>query len=326
MSNVFELLVTGPLRNVSIQYRNRSYIGDKVFRIIPGVDPKAKIAIYSKGAWFRNEAGIRGPGSRAKRTGFPIDWAKIAAEEYALASEVTDEDRRYSLLPFAPPLQPDIDALEFCSDKIDMSKEVRVASMVKGNTWADGYAGGYDVAGLWAVQDTTNTFINDIEVGTKAIQSISGVKPNVLLIDFATYTALKNVPAILDRIKYTQRGVLTAEILAALFDLDEVIIGEAIVNTAIEDKKAKAMASQYIWEVNQGKGMGFLFYRPEKVGLKQPAPGYQVRIPYEDGALRRATVWREPAEHQDVYEVAENTDIVYVDGALGYLYKDPYHT
>jgi hypothetical protein len=325
-NSVKELIVAGPLQNVSVAYKNKAYIGNRIFLILDGIDPKSKIAIYSKGAWFRNDAGIRGPGSRAKRSGFPIDWASIATKEYAFASEVTDEDRRFSKSKFAPPLQPDQDAIEFATDKVDMSKEVRIAEMITGGTWMDGNVGGEDAEGLWSPVGSTNTFLSDITKGTKAIQANSGVKPNCLAIDYATYMALKECEAVLDKIKYTQRGVLTAELLAALLDLDEVLVGEAIVNTAKEKKTGTEFTAKYIWEVNTGKGMGFLFNRPKAPGRKVPAPGYQARVAYDDGSPRRTTTWREPAEHQDVYEVAEETDIVLVDAALGYLFKDTYAT
>jgi hypothetical protein len=326
MENVKELMVTGPLQNVSVAYMNKNYIGDRVFRILDGVDPKAKIAIYLKGAWFRNDAGIRGPGSRANRGGFPTDWVPIATKEYARAKEVTDEDRRNAKSPFSPPLKPDQDAIEFCADRIDLSKEARIAAMITGGTWADGNVGGEDAAGLWAPPGATNTFLPDVKSAIKAIQSVSGVKPNCLLIDFGTYIALTECEAVLDKIKYTQRGVLTAELLAAILDLDEVMVGEAIINTAKETKSGTSFVSKYIWEVNAGKGMGFLFYRPASPGLKVPAPGYQARTAYEGGTPRRSTTWREPAEHQDVYEVAEETDIVLVDAGLGYLWADTFTT
>lgn len=325
-NNVKELMVAGPLQNVSVAYKNQSYVGDRVFRILDGVDPKAKIAIYSKGAWFRNDAGIRGPGARAKRSGFPISWASIATEEYAFASEVTDEDRRFSKSKNAPPIQPEQDATEFCADKIDLSKEVRISAMIAAGTWSDGNVGGEDAEGLWSPTDATNTFLADISKGRKKIQSLSGVKPNCLVLDFATYEALKECSAILAKIQYTERGVLTADLLAALLDLEEVLVGEAIVNTAKETKAGTEFTSKYIWEVNAGKGMGFLFHRPQRPGRKVPAPGYQARTAYESGQSRRVTTWREPAEHQDVYEVAEETDIVLVDAALGYLFKDTYAT
>ncbi len=324
--NVRDLLVAGPLSNVSVAYKNKSYIGDRVFPILDGVDPKAKIAQYAKGAWFRDEAGIRGPGARAPRGGFPVSFLNIATKEYAFAKEVTDEDRRFARSKNAPPLQPDQDAIEFCADKIDLAKERRIASLITTGTWADGNAGGEDAEGLWAPAGSTNTFLADIVKGRKAIQGATGVTPNTLVLDFATYEALKQCAEILDKIKYTQRGVLTADLLAALCDLEEVLVGEAIYSTAKENKAGTDFVSRYVWEVNAGKGMGFLFYRPKSPGLKTPSAGYQARTAYEDGSSRRTTTWREPAEHQDVYEVAEETDIIQVSAACGYLFKDTYAT
>ncbi len=325
--NAKELIVAGPLQNVSLAYRNKSYIGDKVFRILDKVDPRAKIARYLKGSWFRDEAAIRGAGGEAPRGTYEVDLLSLATKEYAFAKEVTDEDRRFAKSQMAPPLKPDQDAIEFTADKIDLSKERRVANLVKTSSWIDGNgAGGEDAEGLWSPVGATNTFLADIKKGKKAVQSGTGVTPNALILDYATYIGLTEVESILDKIKYTQRGVLTRDLLASLLELEEVLVGEAIVNTAKETKAGTEFTASYVWEVNAGKGMGFLFYRPPAPGLKVPAAGYQARVAYEDGQSRRTTTWREASRHQDVYEVAEETDIVQTGADLGYLFKDTFAT
>jgi len=111
-----------------------------------------------------------------------------------------------------------------------------------------------------------------------------------------------------------------------MLELDEVLVGKAVKNSSKETKAGTEFTGVNIWEVNTGKGMGFLFYRAPKLGLKVATAGLQARIAYEDGQPRRVTTWREPAEHQDVYEVAEETDIVQVHADLGYLFKDTYAT
>ncbi len=324
--NVRETLVTGPLQDVSVAYRNKNYIADRVFPIIDNADPKAKILVYKRGAWFRDEAGIRGPGAEAKRGGYPVDFKSISTVEYAFAKEVTDEDRRVAKTRFAPPLKPDQDGIEFATDKVDLKKERRVAGLITGGTWVDGHSGGDDAEGLWSPTGATNTFLADISAGRKAVQKATGQTPNCLILDFATYEALKFCEAVLEKIKYTQRGVLTKELLAALCDLDEVLVGEAIYSTAEETAAGDDFTAAYIWEVNAGQGMGFLYYRPPAPGLKVVSAGYQVRAAYEDGAPRRVTTWREASKHQDVYEVAEETDIVQVSAYAGYLWKDTYAT
>ena len=148
------------------------------------------------------------------------------------------------------------------------------------------------------------------------------MKPNRLWIDHGTYNSLKEETTILDKIKYTERGVLTKALLAAILELDDVLIGEAVKSTANETKAGTEFTASNVWEKNAGKGSAFLFYRPAAPGLKTPSAGYQARVAYENGLPRRATTWREPAEHQDVYEVAEETDILITGADLGFLWVD----
>ena len=313
-------MVSGPLANVSVQYRNKSFIADKVFPIIERVPAKAKILKYEKGAYFRDEAGIRAPKARAPRGGINTDYIEVLPKEYAFAAEVTDEDRKWANEQGAPPLQPDQDAIELCADKIDLKKEVRVSNLIITGTWSG--VAGEDAAGLWAPNDGTNTFIADVLARIETIRSATGLRPNKMVIDFGTYNALKKLDDLLDRIKYTQRGILSTDLIAAIFDLEAVFIGEAIKSTAKETKAGTDFTAVNVWEKNAGKGSAFLYYAPASPGLKQPSAGYQAREFYGNGMARRTETWRENAEHQDVYEVAESTDIVAVGADLGFLWYD----
>lgn len=317
--NMRAQLVAGPLQNISIAYRNKSYIADRVFPIIDNCPPDAKIARYLKGAWFRDEAGIRGPGARANRGGYPVDYLDIATKEYAFAKEVTDEDREIARLGNAPPLKPDQDAIEFATDKIDLKKERRTADIVLSSTWSG--VAGEDAAGLWAAGGG-NTFLADVRARVETIRANTGMKPNVLVIDFGTYNSLKEESTVLNKIQYTERAILTKDLLAAILELDEVLIGEAIYSTAKEKKDGTDFTASNIWEKNAGKGSAFLFYRPPSAGLKTPSAGYQARKAYLQGGARRTTPWREEAEHQDVYEVAEETHILQTGADLGFLWYD----
>jgi len=323
--DIKEQITAGPLANVSVAYRNDEYIADRVFPILDGADPKAKITKYLKGAWFRDEAGIRAPGTRARRGGYVLTPVSVSTAEYAFAKEVTDEDRRFAKSKNAPPVQPDQDAIEFASDKVDLKKERRVASIITAGTWLDGNAGGVDAEGLWSDAGSTNTFLADISTAKKALKAI-GVIATDLVLDYNTYEALKQCEAILDKIKYTQRGVLTKDLLAAILELKEVHVGSAIYSDAEETAAGDDFNAVDIWTVNAGGGMGFVYRKPPKLGLKVLTAGLQVRIAYEEGGPRRTSKWREPAEHQDVYEVAEETDIVQVCSDAGYLFNDTYAT
>lgn len=323
--NVKEEIIAGPLAGVSVAFRNRDYIADEVFPILDGADPRAKITVYRKGAWFRDEAAIRAAGTEARRGGYPLTTVSIATEEYAFAKEVTDEDRRFASAQGAPAIQPDTDAIEFATDKIDLKKEIRVGALITGGTWVDGNSGGADAEGGWAAGDG-NTFLADIATAKKAIKAATGLLPNRLVLDYATYLSLQEESDILEKIKYTQRGVFGADLLASLLDLDKVLVGKAVKSDAEETQAGDDFNAVNIWEVNAGKGMGFLYYAAPKLGLKVATAGLQVRIAYEGGGPRRLSTWREASRHQDVYEVAEETHILQVAAECGYLFKDTYAT
>jgi hypothetical protein len=265
--NVKEQVIAGPLQNVSVAYRNHQYIGDRVFPIIDGSDSKAKVYKYLKGAWFRDEAGVRAPGTEARRGGYSVTPVSISTTEFAFATEVTDEDRRFAKSRMSPPLQPDMDAIEFSADKVDLKKEVRIASLIKSSTWADGNSGGADAEGLWSPAGATNTFLADITTGKKALKS-QGVIANCLLMDYATFLAVKQCDAITNQIKYTSPESITAAMLARILELDEVMVGMAITSSAKENSAGTDFTASDIWEINSGKGMGFLFYRAPRIGLK----------------------------------------------------------
>ena len=313
------------LQNVSVLYRNQDYVADRVFPIIPNCPPEAKILRYLKGAWFRDEAQMMGDGSEAGRGGYPIDFIDVIPKKYGFAKEVTEGDREAAAAQGGPPLQPDQDAIEFATDKLLMKREVRVQAKINASVWSGVSATGEDAQGLWAPAGSTNTFIVDVETRIETIRSATGFRPNVLLMDAITWSKVKQVDAILDRIKYTGAEAdparVTMRMIAALFDLEEVLVAGAIKSTAKETKAGTDFTSAPIWTVNTTKGMGFLFYRARSPGLKIPSAGYIARSGlYPEGI--RVRTWFEESKNQDVYEAAEKTDIVASGLDLGFQWSD----
>jgi len=209
LPNVQSSTVRGPLQDASVLFRNQEYIADKVAPIVDNVSKVAKITKYFSGDFFRDEAEVRAPGTRAKRAEYDVEYVNINPVQYAMAREITDEDIQAQGDFLTPPFNLQQEAIEFCSDKIDLKKEIRVASLIHGGTWADGNAGGEDAGGLWAPSGS-NTFLADIRNGKKTIQSKCGVVPNCLYMDYGTFENLREEATIADKIKYTQTDILTA--------------------------------------------------------------------------------------------------------------------
>jgi hypothetical protein len=58
--------------------------------------------------------------------------------------------------------------------------------------------------------------------------------PNTLVLGANVHAALRSNPDIVDRVKYTQRGIATLDVLAALFEVDRVKVARAVFNAAAE--------------------------------------------------------------------------------------------
>jgi len=319
------ILVRGALQEVSIGYKNESYIADQVFPIINGLGRLSKVAKYNKGAWYRNEAAYRAPGTEARRGGYTVTTENLDPKQIAFAKEVTKEIAADAATAGNLPLRPAQEAIMYTADKVDLFKEKTIADLIFAQTWADGNLGGEDAGGLWAATDTTNTLVTDVVAGKQAIRTATGKIANTLVMDYDTMIAQTLNVVLSDKIKYTQTSVMTPALLASLLELDQVIIGSAVYSTADENADNDDFTAANIWEKNAGKGSAFLCYRPASAGLFQASPGYQYRLMVE-GMNRRTYSWYDNAIHSTIYETQEDVDLAVVDTACGYLWKDTHTT
>lgn len=328
ITNPLSLIVRGALQDVSIRYRNASYVGDEVFPLINGVHKQAKVMKEKKGAWFRDEAEVRAPGSSAVVIEAGVGTENLDPVNYAAAAKVTDETRKASNEPGSLPINPDIRALELIANSLDLKRERRVSAIVHATDWSGAGAGGVDAEGGWGHATAgSDTFLADMKLGRDTILSNTGVLPNTLMLSYPGWSALEYAPALLALMYPTSLGpnsIVTLSGLAALAKVERIIIGMAIYNTA-EETLVDALTSRYIWGTdgaNHNKGFGFLYYRPPSPALDQASAGYQYRLAKENGQSRQSTVWREDAGHSDMYDSEEDVDITAVGTDLGYAWKD----
>lgn len=295
-----DMHIDAALTNISVAYRNMSYIADRIFPIVPVVKQSDKYYYFHKGPWFRDDAGIRAPGTAARRGGYSIADESYYCNEYAFAKEIADEELENA----DAVLSPDRDAVDYVTNQILLHKEKLVATAVL--AWAvneDANAG-------WAA-GTGNTFIADIRAGREEIRAATGVYPNKLVIDSKTLEQLKEETTILDKIKYVERGIVSAPLIAAICELDEVIIGTAVYSSAEETQLGTDFTAVDIWEKTATKGSAFLYYVPPAPGRKIPSAGYCFR--WKDRQVKR---WREEDIHSDVVEASENFDILTIGSAV----------
>lgn len=257
------------LTEVSIKYTQDAsvFIADKVFPVVPVNKQSDRYFMYKKEDWFRDDAEERAAATESAGGDYEIDnTPSYFCRKYAYHKDITEEDRANS----DDPLTPDIDATDFVTDKLLLRREVQwAATYFKADTWGkdyDGVVSGPTTGQVLQWNDANSTPIEDITAAATDIQETTGKRPNKLVIGQRVFDALKNHPDILDRIKYTQKGVVTVDLLAMLFEVEQVLIAGAIKNTA---HKGQTADMDFIL----GKH-ALLCYAAPRPSIKQPTAGY----------------------------------------------------
>ncbi|MDZ7870777.1 MAG: major capsid protein [Rheinheimera sp.] len=85
-------------------------------------------------------------------------------------------------------------------------------------------------AAKWS--NPANNPTTDIETGKEAVRASIGMYPNRIVLSAKAFAAAKNNPNVKDNFKYTSSQSITAEMLAALWDVETVEVGKAVVADA----------------------------------------------------------------------------------------------
>lgn len=232
-----ELYVSRPLTNISVAYMNQTdeFIADQVFPSIPVEHQYGQYYKYNKGEWFRTVAQKRAPRTESAGTGWSVSTDTYAAEVFALHTDISDQDRANQDTPI---IDLDRDATVFVTRDILLRRELDwVTEFFGTGLWGntDQTGGAADGANAFIQWDrASSTPIEDIEVERLKQSRSTGLRPNTLVLGPEVESALKNHSEILERIKYTERGIITRDLMAALFDVDRIFVPVLVQNTAAE--------------------------------------------------------------------------------------------
>ncbi|MDO9555542.1 MAG: major capsid protein [Atribacterota bacterium] len=273
------------LTNISVMYRNAAYVGTEIMPIVP---VKKKSDIYyiydSKDDRFRVPQTLRAPKTESRTVDWKVTTGGYVCDEHALNDLIDDIERDNA----DKPLNLEVDTVEFLTDILQLGLEMRIKDMLEASLSANA-----PTNGVWS--DYTTTTINpiaDIEIAKAAIHAKIFREPNVLLLGKAVYDKLKHHPKIIELIKYSQKGVLTSDLMASLFGIEKVIVGEAGYNTA---KEGKTAVLSYLWGKN-----AILAYVEPRPGIKKFSLGYTFQA--QKFQTRRARI---ELKHSDWFEVGD---------------------
>ena len=258
------------LTNISVAYmQNRdNFIADKVFPVVP-VDKKSdKFFTYTKNDWFRDEAQRRAPATESAGGGYNLSTDTYSADVWAFHKDVPDQ----IVANADAPLNPLREAAEFVTHRLLLRRELQfVTDFMSAGVWGTTIAGtaGTATYGQTATQwsnYTSSDPIEDVEAGKAAILSNTGMEANTLVLGYEVFRQLKNHPDLVDRIKYTSSQTITADMIAAMFDIPRVIVSKAI-------KATNAEGATQAYAFATGK-TALLAHVAPNPGLMTPSAGY----------------------------------------------------
>jgi hypothetical protein len=288
------------LTNISLGFPNNSFVGEALFPVVGVKKQSDKYYVFGREAWLAETSDYRAPGTEANEIpGYTVSQDTYYAQEHALQMAIPDEERENIDSAFTP----DRDATELLTAKVLLGRELAMKTMV---TTAANYSTGLSVTlGAGTFWDTyaTSDPIGDIRKGMRAVHSKIFMEPNIGIIPYLVMSVLEDHPDIIERIKYSERAILTPEIIAAVFGIQRIIVPGVGVGSGPAGTLGNAVSVGYLW----GDDV-VLAWVPPRAGLKTPAFGYEFAWSY-GGQAMVTDRWREDKRKSDLIRVQRRYDL-----------------
>ena len=220
--------VIDPILSTAAQgYKNAELIGNILFPIVPVGQRGGKIITFGKED-FALYNTARAPGASTKRVQFGYSGASFALESHSLEGQVPQEIMQEGQA--GPSINQGTVAVFKTQNIIFSRLEYAQATLAQ-------TAGNYAASNKTTLAGTSqwSDFISgvsdpikDIETAKEAVRKQIGRRPNTIVMGAAVFSLLKMHPKVIDRMKYTGRDVVTTDMLASLFDVKRVVVGEAV--------------------------------------------------------------------------------------------------
>lgn len=299
-----DVVIDPALSNVSVKYTNESFIADLIFPMLKVAKQTGKYFIYDKSN-LRRDKSNRAAGSPSNEVDFGLSLSGVfSCDDHALKGFVADEIQDQAEVA----LNPLIDETETITEKLMLDREVTLSTMLTDTAQVTQNA---TLSGTSQWSDYSNSDpIGDIRTARTTIHTNTFKKPNTLIMGKQVFDMLCEHPQIIERIKYSQLGVITAELLARVFQVEKILVGEAGQNTAVE---GQTDSLSYVW----GKHAIVCYINP-KIGLKSLTLG--VTFTY---ALRQVKRWRDEDREGTYVRIGQDNYVQkFIAAACGYLIKN----
>jgi len=224
-----ELRMIDPvLTSISKGYRNNTFVWDELFPTVSVSKARVKIPVFGKESFIERQTA-RAPKADSNR----IETLSLAQESFdtheqdleMAVDHLETEEALYAL-------QYEKQVTKELFDIIALGKEKKAADLAQDHTL---YPAGLDINVPLndAFDDYTSPTdpFDIIRDGMSAVRSNIGRFPNTMIMGEKTARALYSHPKLIERIKYSGKGIITEDILASLFGLQKVRTGLSVHST-----------------------------------------------------------------------------------------------
>lgn len=290
------------LSGVSVAYKNENYLAETILPVFPVSKQFGTFYRYDKSA-FRRAKALRAPGGKANEVGFGLTTDTFTTQDHALKEKIPFEVIEQA----ESALNPESDSVENVTEMLMLDKEMALAAILS-NTAIITQNVTLSGTDQWSDFDNSDPF-GDIRTAIAAVQAAIGRRPNTLVFGQAAFNVLIDHPDVVDRVKYTNGTGITADMIARLFDVKQVLVGSAAYETADEGQTSSL---GYVW----GKHAWAMYIEPQR-GLKKVTFGFTFSY-----KTREVVKWDDADEQSRYVRVHDNYAQEVVAPEAAYLIKN----
>lgn len=290
------------LTNLALGYKQAEFIGEKIMPVVFTDVEGIQAPKFGKGSFveYQTERAV-GAASNVITMDVP-SYLPVVLEEHDLAAGVDYREEAESLF------DEQAKATRRATSGVQLRQEIETATLLQSKSaYESGHYKDLSAATKWS--DKTADPVKDIADAKEVVRAACGVRPNVLVLGAAVAHQLAYHPALQNVLGSNERKLITPELMKVIFDVDEVIIGNAV-STPAPNKQTKDVWGNF----------AALIVRPKVIASGndegEPAFGYTFR-------RKGMPVVDRYSEQGNKVEFSRYTDIrkvAAVGGACGFLF------
>lgn len=209
------------LTNLALGYKQSEFIGEKIMPVVFTDREGVQVPKFGKGSFveYATERAV-GAASNVITLDSP-SFLPIVLEEHDLAVGVDYREQAESMF------DEQAKATRRATIGVQLRQEVETATLLQNRaTYESGHHKDLSAATQWSNANANP--IKDIADAKETVRAACGVRPNVLVLGAKVAHTLMYHPALQAALGSGERKLITPELLKILFDVDEVLIGNAV--------------------------------------------------------------------------------------------------